>query len=111
MKTRSDKTKRRGQTLMFVTLSLPVLLGLVAFAVDLGWFYFRKEAATAAAETAALAGATQVYKAGGPITCNSGVIWCNATPQQCAGAPNFPPGNSFDTACLYAKANGYRAGG
>jgi len=87
------------------------LLGLVGLAVDVGWFYYQREAATAAAEAAALAGATQVYKAGGSVTCNSGVTWCNSTPQSCASTPNYPPQNSFDTACLYAKANGYQNGG
>ena len=111
MQTGRKNSKQRGHILLFVTLSLPVLLALVGFAVDLGWSYFKKEAATAAAEAAALAGATQVYKAGGSITCNSGVIWCNTTPQQCLSSPTSPPDNSFDTACLYAKANGYQTGG
>jgi hypothetical protein len=65
------KQKQQGQALIFVTLSLPVIMGLAGFAVDLSWFYFRKEAVMVAAQAAALAGATQVYKAGGSITCNS----------------------------------------
>ncbi|HWB85495.1 MAG TPA: pilus assembly protein TadG-related protein [Bryobacteraceae bacterium] len=107
----SAGTGQRGQALLFVTISLPVLLGLIGFAVDLGWLYFQKEAATAAAQSAALAGATQVYKTGGTIGCNSGVIWCNSDPQQCSSTPNSPPQNSFDTACLYAKANGFQVTG
>jgi hypothetical protein len=86
-------------------------MGLVGFAVDLSWFYFKKEVITVAAQAAAMAGATQVYKAGGSITCNSGVAWCNSTPQACASSPTNPPTNSFDTACLYAQANGYTNGG
>jgi len=97
-----------------VTMGLPLTLGIVGLAVDEGWLYFRKEAATAAAEAAALAGSTQVYKANlSSVTCNSGVVWCNSTPTQCASSPTYPPSTSFDTACLYAKANGFQvaAGG
>lgn len=94
-----------------VTLAMPLTAGIVGLVVDEGWLYFRKEAATAAAEAAALAGVTSVYKANttaSSITCNSGVAWCNTTPQACASSPTYPPATAFDTACLYAKANGYQ---
>ena len=96
-----------------VTMALPLTAGIIGLVVDEGWLFFRKEAATAAAEAAALAGGVQVYKANtasSSITCNSGVVWCNTTPQQCASSPTYPPHNSFDTACLYAKANGFQVG-
>jgi Flp pilus assembly protein TadG len=110
---RRSRTLPRGQVALMVTLAMPVTLGMVGLVVDVGWMYFRREAATAAAEAAALAGATQVYSANSAassITCNSGVVWCNTTPQQCASSPTYPPQNSFDTACLYAKANGFQVG-
>ena len=43
-KNRADR-KRRGQALIFITLSLPVIFGGLAMAVDIGWAYWRKEAA------------------------------------------------------------------
>lgn len=46
-----------GQALLFVTLSLPVLLGLTGLVVDLGRAFWRQEAAQTAANSAALAGA------------------------------------------------------
>jgi Putative Flp pilus-assembly TadE/G-like len=93
-----------------VTLAMPLTMGIIGLVVDEGWLYFRKEAATAAAEASALAGSVEVYKANSTatsLTCNTGVIWCNTTPQPCAASPTYPPQTSFDTACLYAKANGF----
>jgi len=46
---------QRGQAALMVTLAMPLTLGIVGLVVDEGWM--------SAAEAAALAGATQVYKA------------------------------------------------
>src|SRR5581483_10150779 len=55
---RSVRGEQSGQTLVFVLLGLGVfLLGAVAFAIDLGNMYFRRQAAQTAADAACTAGA------------------------------------------------------
>jgi hypothetical protein len=105
------RTSQRGQTLIIVALSLPVTVGMLGLVVDVGWYYFQKQVALSAADSAALAGATEVYQDSGSIVCNSGVAWCSAAPTACAASPRYPPQNSYDTACLYAKQNGFTATG
>jgi Flp pilus assembly protein TadG len=100
---------RRGQAALFVTLSLPLTAAMLGLVVDVGWSYYQRQVAQAAADAAALSAAAQVYKAGGTVICNSGIVWCNTTPTTCAVSPTNPPSNSFDTACLYAKQNGFVA--
>lgn len=96
----------RGQALIFVTLSLPVTLGVVGFVVDLGWAYYRKEAC----QTAAMAGASA-----------AGVTAFNAAQQNCTGgwtcqSDTVCPASLTNTAdpvivaCLYAKQNGFTNG-
>ena len=92
----------RGSALLLVTLSLPVILGLIGLVVDVGWAYWRKEACKAAADSAALAGATAAYIASNQ-TCGSGV-----TCQSDTTCPASISGSTQDTAlkaCLWATQN------
>ena len=101
---------KRGQAVLFVTLSLPVMLGLLGLVVDVGWMYWRREACLTAAQSGALAAAVSASKSTTtyPATCSTTTsLWCSATPVQCATSPTNPPTNNFQTACLYAKANGF----
>jgi len=52
--------RRRGVSLVYITLSLPVLLGITGMVVDMGFLYFRRAEAQKAADAAALAGAMRL---------------------------------------------------
>lgn len=51
--------RRRGVSMVYVVLLLPVLLGIAAYCIDLSWLYARQAKAQTAADAAALAGAWQ----------------------------------------------------
>src|SRR5260370_679028 len=53
MKSRSNP--RRGQTILLFSMSTVVMFGMLGLVVDLGWGYFRKQSAQAAAQSAAIA--------------------------------------------------------
>ncbi len=95
---------RRGQAVLFITLSLPVLFGLTALVVDLGWAHYRKQAARTAAEAAAMAAGNTAYRAAN-FTCGFGVICQSDT--ACPQTPAIPPSNNLMSGCLFAKANGF----
>ena len=107
------RARSRGQAILLVTLSIPVMLGLLGLVVDVGWMYWRKEACLTAAQAGAFAAAMTASKSttSYPATCNtSSALWCSATPVSCDASPTNPPVNNFQTACLYAKANGFSPG-
>ncbi len=52
----SHDDRERGVVLVLTALSLVILLGMAAFAVDLGWLYYNQLKVEKAAEAAALAG-------------------------------------------------------
>lgn len=52
----TDDRGERGVVLLLVTAMILVLMGMAAFAVDLGWLYYNQLQARKAAEAAALAG-------------------------------------------------------
>src|ERR1700731_93916 len=93
----------RGQALIFVTLSLPVTLGVVGFVIDLGWAYYRKQACQTAAEAGASAAGVTAFNAAqqnctGGWTCQSDAV-CPASLTNTA--------DPVIVACLYAKQNGF----
>jgi Flp pilus assembly protein TadG len=101
------KSPERGQTLLMFTIALPVVIGMLGLVVDLGWAYFTKEQARAAAEAAALAGAWAAQNSsGGNFTCGSNNVVCQ-TPKQCPNPVPSPTTNDIETACAYAKDNGF----
>lgn len=80
---RQNISCERGQAAIFLTISLPVLFGLLGLVVDVGWAYWRHEAAKTAAAaavsaTVAAAGsstpATQA-STGCPSTLNTTLAW------------------------------------
>ncbi len=108
--TRGTRTSKRGQAILFVTLSIPLMLGLLGLVVDVGWMYWRREACLTAAQAGAFAAAMTASKSttSYPATCSTATaLWCSATAVQCDASPTNPPTNNFQTACLYAKANGF----
>lgn len=57
---------QRGQSMLFVVLSLPVLFGFAAFAVDEGYLRYQQRIQQAAADSAAIAGAWQLLNQKSP---------------------------------------------
>jgi hypothetical protein len=102
---------RNGQALVFVVLSLGAVFGLLALGVDLGWTYFRREAAQSAADAAATAvvrAALNSSPAG--FSCSSNKVWCGASATAITACPATAPtsvSSSYDNGCMMASANGF----
>jgi len=100
--------KMRGQVLIMVTLALFVLCGMLGLVVDLGWSYFTRKSAQAAADVAALSAVKAAY------TWATGVagIACGSDGVTCAAAPvNCPSSGNLQSACLYAAQQGFTNSG
>ena len=83
------------------------MVGALGLAVDLGWAYFRQEAAKSAAQAAAL-GATAaagMLSSGSPACGVSNVVCQSAT--RCPVSIPSPAVTNVDVACQYAKNNGF----
>jgi len=109
----SRRRGRRGQVIILTTLSLFAMCGMMGLAVDLGWSYFVRKSAQAAADGAALAAVQAALKATGlkgPVVCGVGVT-CQPTPTPCPASVASPPSDNLNAGCLYAKANGFLTGG
>ena len=85
------------------------MLGLV---VDIGWAYYRKEAAQAAADASAQAAALAAYSdaGGATVTCATTGVACWTTETQCPSVITNANNNMLK-GCLYAQANGFTTGG
>jgi Putative Tad-like Flp pilus-assembly len=79
---------RRGQALMFVTLSLTVVFGLSAMVFDMGVIYHDQSALTASTQAAALAGAEAMSQPGATTDTVSSVV---TTYSSVAGDQNASP--------------------
>jgi len=86
-----------------VTFSIAFLLGMIGLAVDLGWSYYRRQAAQGAAEAAAIAAVVSTLGSSS-ITCSN--AGCQAA-TACPANPTTPPSTNIGSGCLYAKANGF----
>src|SRR5579862_2012208 len=113
MTTRAKRHK--GQALLLVTLALLAMCGLLGLAVDLGWSYYIRKSAQAAADSAALAAVAFAKTNAAPPynTCDgstSTTLYCNSTPATCTTiVTSYPMGNA-NSACLYAQQNGFQDG-
>lgn len=102
----------RGQALIMITFSLVAMFGVMGLAIDMGWGYFIKKSAQKAADASALAAVGQALTLvgqTGAFTCGTQST-CQAL-ASCAPTPSSPPATNIDTACLYAKQNGFSVGG
>jgi len=88
----------QGQATLFVTLSLPVLFGLLGLCVDLGWAYWRREACKIAAESAASA---VTLAAGSTAPGVQGDTTCPSSPSS---------STAWQVGCLFAQQNGFTNG-
>jgi hypothetical protein len=111
MPNQSLSTKRRGQILLLVTVSLIPIVALVGLVTDLGYMRYLQRSAQKAADAAVLAAVAnfRTTQAGSSFTCGSGTpAWVcnNPTPYPCPGALNSAS-NPVQDACLYAQLNGF----
>jgi len=102
---------RGGQAVLLMTLSLTVMLGMVSLVADVGWGYFRREAAQSAADAAAAGAvkAVQLALSGATPSCGTGNVWCGSPVGTITNCPATAPTTtttSFNVACILASANG-----
>jgi Flp pilus assembly protein TadG len=84
-----------------------LLFGAIGLVVDVGWAYYRKQVAQAAAQAAAIAAVTAAAQASGSvIVCGVGNVVCQAQTSCPDPASNVGVSN-VDNGCLYATANGF----
>ena len=104
------KKGTRGQALVMVTFALTALLGIMALAVDMGLAHFNRKSAQSAADAAAKASIMRALEnmANGPAVCGANV-GCEDN-WGCPANVSTPPTN-LDTACLYARQNGFANSG
>jgi len=98
----------RGSTLLMFTLALIVMMGVLGLVVDIGWAYYRRQAAQAAADAAVLAAATAASHSLASFTCGLNGIACQ-DPTSCGTSIPNPPNNNLQVGCLYAQSNGFSA--
>jgi len=105
----TSKSGESGQSILLVVLVLGiVLLGAVAFSVDMGNMWFHRQSAQTAADAACTAGAMDLLvDATNGITTQGGFTATINTSFDCS-ATSIPP-TSGATPCQYAALNGYNS--
>ena len=101
---RSRIRRQRGQALLMVSISAVLIFGMLGLAVDLGWGYFVKKSARAAADAAAMAAARKAFASlgsKGPYTCGAGLD-CQAIAVNCS---TLAPSSNLYNGCRYALKN------
>jgi len=98
-----------------VTMAIVLMIGLLGLSVDVGWAYYRREAAQAAADAAAIAAAKAASaNSSSGLVCGTGTIWCGSPAGTAAACPSTAPttiNTDFDNACAMAGANGFVTAG
>lgn len=103
-----DKRSQSGSTLIMFTLSLILMMAVLGLVVDIGWAYYRRQAAQAAADSAVLAAASASTSSPTSFTCGLNGIACQ-DPTSCGTDIPNPPTNNLQVGCLYAQTNGFSA--
>jgi Putative Flp pilus-assembly TadE/G-like len=110
----SEWRDERGQALVMVSFALIAILAILGLTVDVGWAFFRKQAAQTAVESAALAAVQAAQKLSATFTCGADVE-CPSTPSACPSPPISstlsPSYNNLQIGCSYANLNGFSAAG
>ena len=106
------KKTQNGQALLLVTLSLLSMCGIMGLAVDLGWSFYVKKSAQAAADSAALAAVRYAKHYATPpyTTCDGSTLYCSSVPVTCTAIQASAPSSDAGKACLYAQQNGFQDG-
>ena len=93
-----DRRGQHGQASLLLTLSIPVLFGMLGMVVDFGWAYWRREAAKTAANAAA---AATVAKAGTTAPTAQSSTACPSTTSSSV---------AWNVGCDFATQNGFTNG-
>ncbi|HVV43970.1 MAG TPA: pilus assembly protein TadG-related protein, partial [Bryobacteraceae bacterium] len=102
------RDSRSGQVLILSGLSIFFLFGVMGLAVDLGYAFYVKQAAQAAADSAAVAAVNYAYKSG-HYTCGSDGVVCG-TALSCP-SPVASVSTALLAGCAYADSNGFANSG
>lgn len=95
---------------MLTLIPIWAMIGLVG---DVGWSYYTKGAAQAAAQAAAIAAvrsAMDYVAAGASYNCSSSSVVCQA-PANCPSVIPSPMTNNIQNGCAYASSNGFTSAG
>lgn len=103
-----DTHAERGSVLIMYTLAIVMMMGVLGLVVDIGWAYYRRQAAQAAADAAVLAAAAASTSAPDTFTCGLNFIACQS-PTTCGTSIPNPPTNNLQVGYLYAQSNGFSA--
>src|SRR5947208_16780411 len=95
-------SSRAGQATIMVSVGLVFIMGILGLVMDVGWGYYRKQVAQAAADSAVLAAVTAAGT--GTITCGSGTVLC-PTSKPCTDS-SITTGSNIKAGCLYGAQNG-----
>lgn len=95
---------RAGQVLILAGMSIFLLFGVMGLAVDLGYGFYVKQTAQAAADSAAMAGVNYAYRSG-HYTCGSNGVVCG-TSLSCP-SPVGTVSTALLAGCAYANSNGF----
>ncbi len=103
----SSHNGRQGQAVLMVTFALIPMIALMGLVTDLGYMHYLRTSAQAAADSAAMAASYRFNKTvtGSTFTCADYAWICKnqwPCPSNLTTASNPP-----ETACLYAKQNGF----
>lgn len=101
---------QRGQALLMMSFTITAMFGIMALVVDVGWANYRKQAAQAAADSAAAA-AVRAAIAKGLNVCGDQLGCYPTTPYTCRATPPSIAATNFDSACMLAAANGFTTSG
>jgi len=116
MKNYTPQSERRrksgGQALVLITFALIAMCGLIGLAVDLGWSYFVKKTAQAAADGAAQAAVQEAMsRVGGNVTVLCGVSNIECPDPTPANGDSFANTSNLYNGYQYAIQNGFSVGG
>jgi len=102
---------QRGQTAVMFTIGATTMFGMLGLVVDIGYAYYRKTVAQAAAQAAAVSAVKAAYdQSAGTITCGSNHVLCQATATACPPNIGGFGSDNLEKGCLYATANGFGHG-
>ena len=106
------KQKSGGQALVLITFALLAMCGLIGLAVDLGWSFFVKKTAQAAADGAAQAAVAEaLQRVGGNVTVLCGVSNVDCQDPTPANGNTLASTSNLYNGYQYAIQNGFSVGG
>jgi hypothetical protein len=102
------RKRTRGQVMLLVTVALIPMLGLVGLVSDIGYMQYIQNSAQTAADAAARSAAARFNSTigGANFTCGDYPWICHVDPWTCP-ADLTSAADPIETACLYAKQNGF----